>query len=241
MNTSIVIPLASNGFGSRWGDTELRYCLRSIEKHLKGYGDIFLIGHKPNWVKNIIHIPATDGDKIYEKEKNIFNKIMLAVNDERVTDDFLFMNDDHYLMHDYEAKGFPYYYHGTGAEQINKRTDPYSTTLKNTYPHALGAFIASYWDIHCPILYNKEGVRLIAEEDWTKKWGYCIKTLYCEEMEIEGIEYPDLKIQDQFLSYSEIKELIKGRAWFSIHDRCRNDSMLAVLQELYPKKSKYEK
>src|SRR5688500_13559340 len=95
--TSIVIPL---GHGSHWGNTELRYCLRSVEKHLTGYGDVIIIGEKPAWLRNVIHIPFDEGPapKSFEKERNIFNKIMVACNDDRVTDSFLFMPADHLML-----------------------------------------------------------------------------------------------------------------------------------------------
>ena len=37
----LVIPLATNG--SNWLNWELKYCLRSIEKFVKGYKDIIII------------------------------------------------------------------------------------------------------------------------------------------------------------------------------------------------------
>src|SRR5688500_2320198 len=124
MKTSIVIPLAANGFGSRNNDIELRYCLRSIETHLSGYGDIFLIVHKPKWVKNVMHIPAEDEQRTWWKERNIYRKILLACEDPRVSDDFLFMNDDHYLLSDFVAGEFPYYREGTISDYLG-RDDQY--------------------------------------------------------------------------------------------------------------------
>jgi hypothetical protein len=237
MNTSIIIPL---GRGSRYNDTELRYCLRSIEKHLTGYGDIFIIGEKPDWLRNVVHIPFPDqGDKTYDKERNIYSKIMAACDDPRVTDDFLFMNDDHFLLQGYEARVFPYYCHGWLSEYMTV-TD-YKNTVRNTndllWPLGHDCL---YFDIHSPILYNKEKFTWLLTTDWTKPFGYCIKTVYgnC----IEGLtahEYPDLKISEAYPA-SKIHKLLTGRAWFSVHDRAFNGGIRQVLQDLYPLKSKYE-
>lgn len=109
MNTSIVIPLSR---ADRWNHIELKYTLRGIEKHLSGYGDIFIIGAYPDWMKGGVHIPATDNEMVYDKQRNIFRKIMVACGDERVTERFLFMNDEHYLLKNYTAADFPYYYEG---------------------------------------------------------------------------------------------------------------------------------
>jgi hypothetical protein len=236
--TSIVIPL---GTGSRWGDKELRYTLRSVEKHLSGYGDIFIIGECPNWLQNVVHIPATEGDKTYEKERNIWNKIMLAYQDERVSNDFLFMNDDHFLLQDYQAGKFPFYAYGFLSDYLT-REDQYKNTLQNTFDQ-FGDNL--YFDIHCPIVYNKAALTVMNELwSWPEKWGYCIKTLYCIfKAGVDGLQaehIPDLKISEA-LPASRIRELISGRPWFSMNNRAREGSIETVLQELYPIPSKYEK
>lgn len=239
--TSIVIPLVKNG--SRWGDKELRYALRSVEKHLTGYGDIFIIGYCPPWLQNVIHIPATDGDKIYEKERNIYSKILLACEDKRVSEDFLFMNDDHFLLQDFEAAKFPFYSYGFLSDYLH-RVDPYQQTLQNTFD-LIGDHL--FFDIHCPILYKKSNFIAMNElslVDWSKKWGCAIKTLYSYFLSsIDGLRtesFPDLKICDP-LSSNKIKELITMRPWFSMDNHAREGGIETVLQELYPNKSKYEK
>lgn len=236
MNTSIVIPL---GTGSRWNNTELRYCLRSVEKHLTGYGEVFIIGEKPSWLRNIIHIPFDEGKapQAHEKERNIYNKIMAACNDERVSDNFLFMNDDHFLLQDYEAGQFPDYCEGWLSE-IMTVTD-YKYTVWNTHRLFPGHMV--YYDIHCPMLYNKGNFKsAMAPIDWSLKFGYCIKTVYSNYVTgRNAIEYPDLKINEACPA-ENIRELIVGRPWFSIGDRAREGEMLHVLQELYPHKSKFE-
>jgi hypothetical protein len=240
MNTSIIIPL---GKGSKWNNTELRYCLRSVEKHLTGYGDVFIIGDKPAWLRNVIHIPFDEGPapKTYEKEKNIFNKITAACGDDRVTDNFLFMNDDHFLLQDYEAGKFPYYCDGLLNDY--KTVTDYKNTIWNTIdclrPSGRDGL---YFDIHCPIEYNKDKFQwCLSDLDWTKRFGYCIKTVYCNCVDdVTPTRCPDLKINEAYPA-DKIRDMLTGRTWFSIGDRAREGEMLQVLQELYPKKSIYEK
>jgi hypothetical protein len=233
MNISIVIPL---GHGSRWNNTELRYCLRSIEKHLTGYGEIFIIGERPEWLHNIIHIPAIDSDKTYHKERNIFNKIRLAILDERVTEDFLFVNDDHFLLKDYDAGAFPYYYYCRLSNYMTV-TD-YKHTVRNTKMWL--NYDPFYADIHCPIIYNKEKFQSVFEAVAWPHFGYCIKTAYCHFHQSTMIEQSDLKLNEQ-LPCTKIKDLIAGRPWFSMGDAARGPELLKVLRELYPNPSKYEK
>jgi hypothetical protein len=238
MSTSIVIPL---GYGSRWNNLELRYCLRSIEKYLIGYGDVFIVGEKPGWVKNVEHIPCPDyGTQTYDKERNIFNKVIAACVDKRVSDDFLFMNDDHYLREKYEARVFPYYYDGRLTDKMTVTDYKYTVwnTIDSLRPFGRDGL---YFDVHCPIVYNKEKFFwCLCDADWTKRFGYCIKTFYCNCVDgLHIIQCKDLKIDAQYLE-PQITQMIKGRSWFSIGDKAFDGDIRQVLQELYPNKSKYE-
>lgn len=239
MNHSVVIPL---GRGSRWNDTELRFCLRSIEKHLSNYGDIFLIGEKPDWVQNIIHIPIEESGLNYHKEMNIFNKIMAALYDPRVTDEFYFTNDDHFLLTNYFADSFPYYYSGLLSEQEN-RIDMYGNTVRQTLQY-LGDHYAltpfPNFDTHCPIRYTKTDFIKLKVAGWSIPWSYCIKTMYCVNSGITGEYCPDLKINEP-VTEEMIWKKLENRFFFSIGDIARGDALRSVLLKLYPSKSKYEK
>lgn len=243
MSTSIVIPLATGSTASRWGDnTELRYALRGVEKYLRGVGEIFVIGKAPRWLRNVTVIPATDHERTYYKERNIFNKIMLACQDSRVSEDFLFMNDDHFLLQEFEAGSFPYYYDGYLSTQA-KRSDPYGNTARNTALY-LKFECVPFFDVHAPILYNKCKFPLVGRADWNKKYGYCIKTTYCLTnglfIDHPRTEVSDLKITGA-MSTTQIKNAIAGRPFFSTADNVRDGAMGAVMEELYPSRSKYEK
>lgn len=231
MLIDIVIPLGNRSIQK---NVELRFALRSIEKHLTGVGNVFIIGHKPDWVTNVIHIPADDDPRNRFRDRNICNKIIAACRDERVSKDFLVVHDDHFLLSDYEAGAFPYYSHAT----IKPGQGQYANTKKNTIS-LLGQ--VNDYDCHCPILFNKERfMRSVALADWSKWYGYLLKTLYCVLNGIPGEYMGDIKIRLP-LKYDEIMLQIAGRKWFSIGDRCFvPGGMKDVLQELYPSKSKYE-
>lgn len=210
---------------SRWQDQELRYCLRSIEKYLRNVDNIYLVGDCPNWVRNVFHLPCGQGSQSYEKEANVFHKLMHYCN--MVGGDFLYMNDDHYLLREYDAAVFPLY-HGDWPEG---RTDMYGQTIENTLKIAPNSPFA---DVHCPMLMNARFFTILAELDWTVKAGYCMKSLYSRWF--GGHVYTDLKIK-----FDKDIPLIAGRDWFSIADTACTPTMLAKLNELYPDRSRYEK
>lgn len=210
-------------------DIELRYCLRSIEKYLSGVGQIFLIGDKPAWLQNVIHIPATDEPGYKWSNKNLYEKTRIAIKDERLSEHFLYVHDDHFLLQQYEADKFPFYYstqwEGTG---------PYRETIKNT-KMLLGECVN--FDVHCPILLNKFWFRALNALDWSKEWGYGIKTYYVHQL---GQRVDFTKIADCKIREGNPRPQIAGRPWFSTDDRNLGQRMIELLQELYPEKSKYE-
>ena len=48
------------GTGSNWDNNEIRFSLRSLAKNLKGMGRVFVVGERPAFLQNVIHIPAKD-------------------------------------------------------------------------------------------------------------------------------------------------------------------------------------
>lgn len=232
--TDIVIPLNNRSYQK---NIELRYCLRSIEKHLSGVGNVFIVGYCPEWVTGVIHIPFEEDPRNRFRDRNIMLKMAEACKDQRVSDDFLMMHDDHFLLADYEAVAFPYYHMGPMKEGHGQ----YGETKQNT--KSLLSFTDTFnnYDCHCPILFNKQlFMRSVALADWSKWYGYCMKTLYCVMNRIEGEYVDDIKIRMPY-DKEMIEKLIAGRKWFSIGDRCfAPGGMMEVLNELYPNKSKYE-
>jgi hypothetical protein len=238
MPCDIVIPyqLINKGY-------ELKYALRGVEKYLSGVGEVFIVGDLPEWCQNVIHIPfeQTRGN-IKWKERNIFEKVLTACNDERVSNSFLFMNDDHFLLSDYEAGKFPDYWH----EDLlyNQAMGDYGLTIKNTLM-ALVLRSTFNYDCHAPAIFNRYTFRCVGRHDWDKPFGYALKSLYINMFNNEGKQYPDFKYPDLKikapLTYPEITELIKDRKWFSISDRALNQDMKTVLNELYETPSRYER
>lgn len=230
----LVIPL---GIRSTQKNKELRYCLRSIEKHLYCVGNVFIIGECPEWLQNIIHIPLTEDPRNRFRDRNIMLKMSEACKDSRVSDNFLMVHDDHFLLADYEAGAFPCYHMGP----MNEGYGQYGYTKQNT--KSLLSFTESFnnYDCHCPIVFNKQlFMRSVALADWSKWYGYCLKTLYCVMNGIDGEITEDIKIRYPF-TRGEIWAQIIDRKWFSIGDRCfKEGGMMDVLNELYPNKSKYE-
>lgn len=218
----IVIPLIE----SQYDNIELRYCLRSIKKHCKHDG-ITVIGFKPKWLTGVKHIEYPAALTNDYKEKNIYDKLCL------VGGKFLYFNDDHYLLQDFTARSFPYYYSGS-LEQKYSSVSPrnvYRNTILNT-ANVVG-WKKQFFGLHCPILIDNLSKPAIL---WDKPFGYCLRSLYTADV---GIEIEDLKLKANFDKH-QIYDLINGRPFFSTAESAINEKMIEVFNELYPDKSKYE-
>src|SRR5436190_6206687 len=75
----VLIPL---GKGSRHDNLELKYCLRSIEKHLTGIKNVWIVGQKPGWIDYnlVVHVPYQDNPNNWMRANNIYNKILNGCN-----------------------------------------------------------------------------------------------------------------------------------------------------------------
>ncbi len=228
--TSVVYAL---GKGSRWANQEIKYSLRSIEKHLKGMGEVWIIGEKPEWLQNVNHIQVKDSHAI--PDTNIMLKIKTACQTPEVTDNFLFINDDHYLLADFEADKFPYFYCSTLEVYLKRRqSDSYGRRAGNTYKLLKEINLPTkHFDIHYPILYNKKAFieTVVDKYDMSKKDGYVLKSLYANGLNIEGTEVRDYKLQTT---------PPKGCQVFSTHPRV-SGAIYRFLEYKFPTKSMFEK
>lgn len=251
----IICPL---GTKSHWFDNELRYSLRSIEIFANGAGNVFIVGEHPAWMNSepqkqegifinnnhIIHIPTKDK---FGSQRNIHEKIKLACLDKRVSDDFLFWNDDFFLMDFIDCENYPYHRYGILEDKISKRiaNDGYRRAMENSQRFLKEHDRCTmYYDIHCPIIYNKKKyLELMDQVDWSVPNGYVIKSLYANYWQVPSVFMPDLKITAD-TGLADIHEKIKGRHIFSISDGIMlapAKTMKIYLEETYNKKSKYER
>jgi hypothetical protein len=90
----LVYPLKAGG--SRLNDAELRWSLRSAAQHLQlPIGEVYLFGHRPEWLSGVIHVPMDDrGDKA----ENLKAKYRRMCDTVELSDPFLLLDDDHIFL-----------------------------------------------------------------------------------------------------------------------------------------------
>lgn len=231
--TSIVYPLNKL---STWENNELRYSLRSIERYLSGFGQVFIVGEYPAWIKNVIHIPAGDP---YGKLpcRNIMEKVKLACEHPEVSQKFLFMNDDHFLLKHFSAAEFPYFYSMELEKyvQLRRGQDVYAKMVRATMEHLkINDLPSLYYDIHTPILYDKDKFieHCVNGLDWQNtKTGYVLKSIYANSTSQTGVKIADNKGDN-------IPK--NGDLFFSTMPRVK-EPIRKFLEWKFPDKSRFEK
>jgi hypothetical protein len=224
----LVYPL---GTGSYWNNNELRFSLRSVEKYLTNVDKVWIIGILPDWLQNVTHITYTDHVG-KPPDYNMMKKLARACQED-VSDDFIYMNDDHYLLSAYNANNFPNYYHGTIEEYLKGRgLDGYGKRCRNTLK-SLNGNSTNYYDIHYPIQLNKKSFKELVVDavDWNVPHAYIIKSLYANSLQLESIPETDYKTNvipppeaKVFSSFPHMKDAVK-----------------VYLNQRFPEQSKYER
>lgn len=233
----IVIPF---GDGSENGDLELKYCLRSIEKHVKNYGTIFIIGKDPNFT-NPLHVKVVPMEDVFRNPaRNIMSKIYKACRILEVSDNFLMFNDDFFVVKDINAETYPFYYENTLDHP--RVFGDYTPHVKATTQALLSKNLPiKDFDLHKPIIFNKTSfLEVMDQYTWDRPHGLILKSLYCNTLGKVGEPTQDAKLRYQF-GEDYIKNFIAKTDVFSVADAAITPELIKVLEELYPEKSKFEK
>ena len=241
------------GTGSKWQDNELRYSLRSLHDHAKNVGSVYIIGERPQFLKNINHVYVKDRKQPCWKERNIMSKVLVACSLPELSENFLFLNDDHFFLppvSKIDISKFPFYHHKNELEETLERRkrgrefnlDRYARSLRNTVRVLKERGLPlRHYDIHVPILYNKKHfVEIMAQYDWEKYFGYVVKSLYSNTLGVTPVELSDCKLL-RSMSYKKIEARIEDRIVFSISDSSLSFKLKHTLQTLYPNHSPWEK
>lgn len=94
------------GNGSKRGNMELRWSLRSVEKHAKN-AEIIVVGEPPEWLNPETVKAVRYEDRFGSKHENILDHILHAADDGLVEGEFLYSSDDHFFVKDVDFDDYP--------------------------------------------------------------------------------------------------------------------------------------
>jgi hypothetical protein len=238
------------GTGSGWKNNELRFSLRSIEKNAVNIGNIFIVGEKPDFLsKDVIHIKALDiFNPNVNADGNIITKVLAACADERLSEDFLFINDDHLILKPVDLSQVPAFHKG----DMNTYKADYwltnnywrSSRLKKTMETLNEKGLTAYhFDCHTPILFNKKLFpQVIARFDYQLDCGLTMKSLYGNSIYSESGKLLEGEKKKVFkhMTTDQLNKHLYDCGYMSFNDFGLNNSLKIWLYNQFPNRSKWE-
>ncbi len=225
---------------------ELRYSLRSLQN--LPHGNVFIVGEKPAWVTNVRHITVAQSKT---KSQNVGMNLSAAVQSPDISDDFVLMNDDFFIMKKIETipnlnfgdmksliqkfnKRYP-----QGSEYITRMTKLYHVLREQGYDNPIS------YELHVPTIINKRRV-LDMYNALAGRPIYQFRTYYGNYFDIGGESIHDAKVyKDQTHSqpdYSDDPTAYLERQTFlsTTGGSFRNGIPGAFIRGKFPQKSQYE-
>ena len=220
----------------RGQNEELRYSLRSVVKNLPE-SRVWVVGYKPDWyVGDFIPVPD-----VSSKFNNIHNLINHIAFDDRISDDFIMMNDDFFVVRPLDT--VPVYHGGLLKDKINKYYElspnsPYNRMLSRTYNNLINDGIQEPldYDIHIPLPFNRSKLR----ETIVMKG--LPRSTYGNHAGIGGEYMPDVKTYSRGsrMARRSHKFLDSDLPYISCEDESFKSILHGVLRDMFPEPSKYE-
>jgi len=234
----VVIP---HGTGSRWDCNELRYSLRSMEMYMGGMGKVFVVGHKPEWLQNVIHI---DHEDKYGRNKgaNIISKIIAACKHPDLSDKFIFKSDDHYFINHIDADQISSYYldnlKGSLFLSGDKKWNECLRRVREELTER--GFPCFNYEAHTPKEMDKKAfVEIMSMYEWEDK-EFPTHSLYFNTYNKKHHKVPyGFK---SFYGRQKSDFAFMGKKVFMAHnDLALSQELMDIIQRMYPKKSRFEK
>lgn len=235
---------------------ELRYSLRSIEKHLKCDFRVVIVGDLPECIDlgKVLYIPHQRIEGVKENTlADAITKMLLYCNNPDAADTFIRMYDDIYLLNDvtlddiahpkmmYDLSEMPLQY-GTWWGQLRR-------TLETLQAHH--APTMSY-ESHFPDLFNKEWMLYVLKEYDALERRLLITSLYfnsigyfetaLEYEEARGIQfYNDVDNRFYTSSGGNLEKKCAGKIYLNHNNSGLTQNLKSFLMNRFPTKSRFEK
>jgi len=151
---SFVYPYIKSSSG--WD--ELRYSIRSLEKHFQGEFQVVIIGDRPEWISDqVIFIEKKRevvqyATKVYDS----ISKLKAICESELVSDTFVWMNDDIYLIKDMSLAAMDHYFIVNRYNELPVSRSLHGKLIRSTLERLKkGAFEHHNCSTHMPFVHRK--------------------------------------------------------------------------------------
>ena len=215
---------------------ELRYSIRSAVKNLP-HDKIWVVGGKPNWYTgNYIEVSQSRS-----KYTNAKNNLKAICNSEDISESFILMNDDFYIINKVES--VPYMYSGTLDDKIKQREDLFNG---NTYTILLKQTLGSLqikkknvildYELHVPMVMEKNKLSKVLR--MSGLW----RSVYGNMFDVGGVKIKDVKVYEETSKFYKNSYNINSLVYDYLSSNDHSFKMIKefILEKTFPDKSKHE-
>lgn len=246
------------GTESIWGDNEeLRYSIRSLVKNMTDLDKIFVVGHKPEWLQNVVHIECPDLNK-HNKDANIIRKFLKACEHPDLSENFIGLSDDQLLLKPLSGVHIKPLYANDMRTRKAWGTNNWYKRLKNTRDKMLELNRTCFnFDTHTPSPYNKklfvDVFKVLSDYD-VDYGGYTLNSAYFNmvdgvplikdgeiKLTLEGNAWQLYKQPQLFKYEQDLRKLMSTRLYMGYSDSALSPTVKLLIQEKFPTKSRFEK
>ncbi len=229
--------------GSRHGNEELHLALRSIEKHLKGYRDIYLVSSRmPEGFQNLKFIRCDD--PYPRKQMNIHHAIRTALTTPGISSEVIFWADDNLLLRDLSVTELPVAARrddllGFSGEE---GTRVWHRSLRQTGEALKAAGLPTVnYEAHTPVRFQRDKyLALESRFDFSAGVGLCYISLYLNTIGVLG-STPASEIKATFESEHVKPKALEGKLFAGYNDTGLAAGAMRLFRERFPSPSKYER
>ena len=212
---------------------ELKYSLRSVEKNFP-INRVWFVGGQPEGLEPDIRLKHEQvGNSKWEM---IRSSMWKAVSDERLSEDFFLFNDDFFVMEPVDTDSFRNFVDGTLERRIDELhsesgMNPYTRTLfkleqelKTMHEPTMN------FDVHLPMLLNKEQVRSTLYKCSSPQMRSAIGNIN----RLPFVIHPDVKVYD-------LESVPVNETYLSTNDDTfRKGNVGKYIRETFTTKSRFE-
>lgn len=237
----IVIPLRAGG--SAQANDELRLALRSIEKHLRNYRDIYLVSsRKPAGFSGYRFVRCTD--PYPRKQMNIHAAICAALRTPGISNEVIFWADDNVLLADLDAADLPVAARVDDLLSFSNAPDArvWHRSLRNTGEVLRRAgYPTVNYEAHTPVRFQREKyLALESEFNFFEEVGLCYISLYLNRYGVLN-PLPMRRIKATFESPKVDPEALAGKLFAGFSDGGVEGGILSILRARFPERSRFER
>lgn len=236
------------GTGSKWQDNEIRFSLRSITKYLSGIRKVWIVGELPCFIDDtkVEHLYCPDRHGRDNADANMIEKILYACKQKGLSEDFLFMNDDFFILRPLDVADIPILHNGD-LKDLQKEfwnSSIWRLRLKNTFTQLTWyGMSTTMYDIHAPMMFNKHLFPAVMNQfNYQITPGLNFRSLYGNAVyEGKGTKNNGHKVKAfRPKIWPQLEKETKTAMFFAVNDTGLNIVTKAFLRNNYTEISDYE-